>query len=136
MTARPEQESETPRTDAACVSREYIAREMDHYTQKFVLADFARQLERELARSNALYEQVILGQRQLQAALTARERDALEQFVKLADTVRLRYSDRYRERLDSGQSEMGNVDWGRIEGAAAVVMALRSRALTPSTGGS
>lgn len=41
--------SDTPRTDAAAVSREFIEREMDRYTHKFVLADFARELERELA---------------------------------------------------------------------------------------
>ena len=39
----------TPRTDAAVVHREYILREMDIYSHKFVLADFARTLERELA---------------------------------------------------------------------------------------
>ena len=41
--------SDTPRTDAASVSREYIEREMDRYTQKFVLADHMSDLERELA---------------------------------------------------------------------------------------
>ena len=40
--------SDTPRTDAASVSREYIEREMDRYTQKFVLADHMSDLEREL----------------------------------------------------------------------------------------
>ena len=39
----------TPRTDAAVVSREFIIREMDIYSHKFVLADYARDLERELA---------------------------------------------------------------------------------------
>ena len=39
----------TPITDAAVVHREYILREMDIYSHKFVLADFARTLERELA---------------------------------------------------------------------------------------
>lgn len=37
----------TPRTDAAVVSAAFIDREMDHYTHKFVLADVARELERE-----------------------------------------------------------------------------------------
>jgi len=40
--------SDTPRTDAAVVSAEYIRREMDYYEHKFILADHARQLEREL----------------------------------------------------------------------------------------
>jgi len=40
--------SDKLRTDAASVSREYIEREMDRYTQKFVLADLMRDLEREL----------------------------------------------------------------------------------------
>jgi hypothetical protein len=43
--------SDTPRTDAAAVSREYIEREMDRYTQKFVLADRMSDLERELAEA-------------------------------------------------------------------------------------
>ncbi len=43
--------SNTPRTDAASVSREYIEREMDRYTQKFVLADHMSDLERELAET-------------------------------------------------------------------------------------
>jgi hypothetical protein len=38
--------SDKLRTDAASVSREYIEREMDRYTQKFVLADHMRDLER------------------------------------------------------------------------------------------
>lgn len=40
---------DTPITDAACVSREFIEREMDRYTQKFVLAGYARKFERENA---------------------------------------------------------------------------------------
>jgi len=43
--------SDTPRTDAAAVSSEFVRREMDYYAHKFVLADFARQLERELAEA-------------------------------------------------------------------------------------
>ena len=39
--------SDTPETDAAVVSAEYIRREMDYYTHKFILADWARQFERE-----------------------------------------------------------------------------------------
>lgn len=45
--------TETPRTDEACVSREYIAREMDIYAHKFVLADVARTLERSLTAAEA-----------------------------------------------------------------------------------
>ena len=45
--------SDTPRTDAASVSREYIEREMDRYTQKFVLAYHMSDLERELAEARA-----------------------------------------------------------------------------------
>jgi len=57
--------SDTPRTDAAVVSAEYIRREMDYYTHKFVIADHMRDVERELAaaieqrdkaRENALEE--------------------------------------------------------------------------------
>ena len=40
--------SDTPRTDAAVVSAEYILREMDYYKHKFVIADHMRDLEREL----------------------------------------------------------------------------------------
>jgi len=43
--------SDTPRTDAASISREYIEREMDRYTRKFVLADHMGDLERELAEA-------------------------------------------------------------------------------------
>ena len=39
----------TPITDAAVVSKEFILREMDIYSHKFVLADYARDMERELA---------------------------------------------------------------------------------------
>ncbi len=42
--------SPTPITDAAVVSAEYIRREMDYYEHKFVLADVARDLERDRAR--------------------------------------------------------------------------------------
>jgi len=45
--------SDTPRTDAASISREYIERETDRYTQKFVLADHMGDLERELAEAKA-----------------------------------------------------------------------------------
>jgi len=41
--------SDTPRTDAAAVSAEYVRRELDYYTHKFVLADHMRDVERELA---------------------------------------------------------------------------------------
>jgi hypothetical protein len=40
--------SDTPRTDAAVVSAEYILSEMDYYKHKFVIADHMRDLEREL----------------------------------------------------------------------------------------
>tara|TARA_R110000868_G_scaffold204422_1_gene452508 strand:- start:107 stop:304 length:198 start_codon:yes stop_codon:yes gene_type:complete len=39
--------SDTPETDAAIVSAEYIRREMDYYEHKFVLADWARKFERQ-----------------------------------------------------------------------------------------
>lgn len=42
--------TDTPRTDAAAFSREFVAREIDSYDHKFVLADFARQLERDRAK--------------------------------------------------------------------------------------
>ena len=45
--------SDTPRTDAASVSREFIAREMNVYSHKFVLAGPMRDLERELAAITA-----------------------------------------------------------------------------------
>jgi len=41
--------SDTPRADKAVVSAEFIRREMDYYTYKFVLVDVARELERENA---------------------------------------------------------------------------------------
>ena len=49
--------SDTPRTDAAAVSSEFIRREMDHYAHKFVLADHARDLERENAALKAELEE-------------------------------------------------------------------------------
>ena len=52
--------SDTPRTDAASISREYIEREMDRYTQKFVLADLMRDLERELAETRHNYTELIM----------------------------------------------------------------------------
>jgi predicted nucleic acid-binding Zn-ribbon protein len=45
--------NDTPRTDAAAVSKEYIAREMDIYSHKFVLSDHMRDVERELAAAIA-----------------------------------------------------------------------------------
>ena len=44
---------DTPITDVAAVLREYIEREMDRYTQKFVLADHMGELKRELAEAVA-----------------------------------------------------------------------------------
>ena len=52
--------SDTPRTDAASVSREYIEREMDRYTQKFVLAGHMSDLERELAEAKRNYMELIM----------------------------------------------------------------------------
>ena len=54
--------SDTPRTDAAVVSPAFIAREMDQYRHKFVLADVSRELERE--------------NNDLRAKLAAAEKDA------------------------------------------------------------
>ena len=51
--------SDTPRTDAAAVSREYIAREMDIYSHKFVLADHMRDVERELAAAQAQRDKLV-----------------------------------------------------------------------------
>lgn len=45
--------SDTPRTDAASVSRAFIAREMDYYSHQFVLAGPMRDLERELTAAKA-----------------------------------------------------------------------------------
>lgn len=51
--------------------------------------------------------------------------------LKIADAARLRLSMRYEDRLRSNSSHMGgNMDWARIEGAVAVVNALR-RVLVP-----
>jgi hypothetical protein len=50
--------SDTPRTDAASVSREFIAREMNVYSHKFVLAGPMRDLERELALAEAEIERL------------------------------------------------------------------------------
>lgn len=49
-------QSDTPRTDAAIVSAEFIRREMDYYEHKFVLADLSRQFEREAAQLRAQCE--------------------------------------------------------------------------------
>ncbi len=46
-------DSKTPRTDASAVSAEYIRREMDYYTHKFVLASVAEELESDLAAALA-----------------------------------------------------------------------------------
>jgi len=48
--------SDTPRTDAASVSRAFIAREIDDYSHQFVLAGNMRELERELAAAKAEVE--------------------------------------------------------------------------------
>jgi len=45
--------SDTPRTEASLVSREFIAREMDIYKHKFVLSSVAEQLELELSAKTA-----------------------------------------------------------------------------------
>ena len=52
--------SDTPRTDVSVVSREFIHREMNAYENKFVLADFARTLERENARLREAIEKLAL----------------------------------------------------------------------------
>jgi hypothetical protein len=85
--------SDTPRTDAAVVSREYIAREMNIYAHKFILADHMRDVERELA---AAIEQRDEKDRQLadcynrmcnaeaQRDKTMREADAMDEFLGAA----------------------------------------------------
>jgi hypothetical protein len=50
--------SDTPRTDAASVSRAFIEREMDYYSHQFVLAGPMRDLERELATAKAEVERL------------------------------------------------------------------------------
>jgi hypothetical protein len=50
--------SDTPRTDAASVSRGFIEREMDYYSHQFVLAGNMRDLELELAAAEAEVERL------------------------------------------------------------------------------
>jgi len=50
--------SDTPRTDAASVSRGFIEREMDYYSHQFVLAGNMRDLELELAAAKAEVERL------------------------------------------------------------------------------
>ena len=46
--------------------------------------------------------------------------------VEIADAVRLTLANVYKDKLNTGTSEMGgNMDWARLEGAAEVVAALR-----------
>jgi hypothetical protein len=50
----------------------------------------------------------------------------LQEAVEVADTVRLNYSKKYQQRLNTKTSEMeGNMDWARLEGAVRTVMAIR-----------
>ncbi len=86
--------SDTPRTDAAAVSSNFIYREMDHYSQTFVLADFARTLERELAA--ALQDAQTL--RNLRADLNERVEEMRGQLAAVTaerDALR-RDAERYR----------------------------------------
>jgi replicative DNA helicase len=76
--------SDTPRTDAAVVSAEYIRREMDYYTHKFVIADHMRDVERELAAAIAQRDEK---DRQL-ADCYNRMCNAESQRDKLADALR------------------------------------------------
>lgn len=59
-------DSGTPRTDAAVVSPAFIAREMDHYKHKFVLADICRDLEREAAALRADRDALALALRKIE----------------------------------------------------------------------
>lgn len=94
--------SETPLTDAAIVSAEFIRREMDYYSHKFVLADVARSLEIALAESRAECERLReqsdclntlnIGQIKIIADLQhqlreseSREREAYERAAKVCD---------------------------------------------------
>jgi adenylosuccinate lyase len=77
--------SDTPRTDAAVVSAEYIRREMDYYAHKFVLADHMRDVERELA---AARNELAIVKDDFDFAIEQRDKtrnDALEEAAKICD---------------------------------------------------
>jgi hypothetical protein len=82
----------TPRTDAAAVSREFIAREMDIYAHKFVLASVAKELERELAAAQAELAEAkrdAARYRWLRQRMEARELESMRGDVRPALQVRL-----------------------------------------------
>ena len=66
--------SDTPRTDAASVSRAFIAREIDDYSHQFVLAGNMRELERELTAAKAEVEKL---RAVLEYAVSQNEHDML-----------------------------------------------------------
>jgi hypothetical protein len=66
--------SDTPRTDAASVSRGFIEREMDYYSHQFVLAGNMRDLELELAAAEAEIERLRVA---LEYAVRQNEHDML-----------------------------------------------------------
>lgn len=58
------------------------------------------------------------------------ERRSLERQLAAAEAavaeVRSRYARRYQENLYANRSDMGNVDWGRLEGAVRALEAVRA----------
>ena len=61
--------SDTPRTDAAAVSGEYINREMDRYAHKFVLSGHMRDIEQELAELQNAFEDEVTAREQAESRL-------------------------------------------------------------------
>jgi hypothetical protein len=74
--------SDTPRTDAAAVSSEYIRREMDYYAHKFVLADVAKELERELAETKRLLAEANERIKYYESITTGSEHKAIDAAIK------------------------------------------------------
>jgi chromosome segregation ATPase len=111
--------SDTPRTNAAAVSREFIAREMNIYAHKFVLADYARELERELSASEEARRKA-----RSEAEELRKERDAL--VIRLADFNLER--ERQQTRAETAEREAAEARQKAIKDLEAECERLAARA--------
>lgn len=99
--------SDTPRTDAASVSRAFIAREMDYYSHQFVLAGPMRDLERELAEAKA-WKDAVLDEACIVFVGSDDPRDCIKQVIQANVTIALEplVSAEAERLVESGRQEM------------------------------
>lgn len=104
--------------------------DMLNYTQVLAQVTGAEVLERLLAETftdGANTASVAMSDAELTKAYHEGVREGQDRCLKAADEMRTRIANDYQDRAEHGASKMdGNCDWYKLEGAVAVVQAIRN----------